>query len=90
MKDHPGRLTLLIDPETKRLHNCMLVPPKLVEQLGRNPRLRRSSAISYFAVAAGLAAIEQAGITVSPERTAVVFAVTDGGVAYTRRFYDQI
>ncbi|MGV3532348.1 MAG: beta-ketoacyl synthase N-terminal-like domain-containing protein [Chthoniobacteraceae bacterium] len=78
------------NPETKRLHDYVPVPPKLVEQLGRNPRLRRSSAISYFAVAAGLAAIEQAGITVSPGRTAVIFAVTDGGVAYTRRFYDQI
>ena len=77
----------------ERLHDFVPVPPKLVEQLGRNPRLRRSSAISYFAVAAGLAALEQAGLTMTPEiaaRTAVVFAVTDGGVAYTRRFYDQI
>lgn len=78
------------NPETKRLHHYMPVPPKLVEHLGRNPRLRRSSVISYFAVAAGLAAIEQTGSAISPERTAVVFAVTDGGVVYTRRFYEQI
>ncbi len=78
------------NPETKRLHDYVPVPPELVAQLGRNPRLRRSSSISYFAVAAGLAAIDRAGSVIVPERTAVVFAVTDGGVTYTRRFYEQI
>ena len=66
---------------------------KLVDSLSRNPRLRRSSAISYFAVAAGLAALENAGVTMTPElaaRTAVVFAISSGGVAYTRRFYEQL
>ena len=55
-----------------------MVPPKTVEALGRNPRLRRSSAITYYSVAAALAALENAGIPMSPdiaERTAVVFAV---------------
>jgi 3-oxoacyl-(acyl-carrier-protein) synthase len=83
----------LENPETRRMHEYAPVPPKLVEQLGRNPRLRRSSSISYFAVAAGLAALENAGITMTPEvaeKTAVVFAITDGGVLYTRRFYEQI
>ncbi len=83
----------LPNPETGRIHDSMPVPPKLVEALGRNPRLRRSSPISYFAVAAGLAALENAGLKVTPEisaRTAIVFAVSDGGVQYTRRFYEQI
>lgn len=83
----------LLNPETGRAHPCMTVPPKMVEAVGRNPRLRRSSAISYFAVSAGLAALENAGIVMTPElaaRTAVVFAISDGGVLYTRKFYEQI
>jgi hypothetical protein len=66
---------------------------KSVEALGRNPRLRRSSAISYFGVAAGLAALAHAGLEMTPEiaaRTAVIFAISNGGVIYTRKFYDQI
>jgi hypothetical protein len=84
---------LLTNPETGAVHRYLAVPPKLVEHLARNPRLRRSSAISYYAVAAGLAALENAGITLDPAsaaRTAVIFAVSDGGVVYTRKFYDQI
>jgi 3-oxoacyl-(acyl-carrier-protein) synthase len=83
----------LINPESGRSHPYFPVPPKLVDSLGRNPRLRRSSAISYFSVAAGLAALENAGLKITPEtaaRTAVVFAISDGGVQYTRRFYEQI
>ncbi|MDQ3623078.1 MAG: hypothetical protein M3463_11390 [Verrucomicrobiota bacterium] len=81
------------NPETGRVHEYLPVPPKLVEHLGRNPRLRRSSAISYYAVAAGLAALEHAGLVLTPEvaaRTAVVFAISNGGVLYTRRFFEQI
>lgn len=83
----------IANPETGRVLSYLPVPPKLVDSLGRNPRLRRSSAISYFAVAAGLAALENAGLQMTPEtapRTAIVFAITDGGVQYTRRFYEQI
>jgi 3-oxoacyl-(acyl-carrier-protein) synthase len=84
---------LLTNPETGRVHGYLPVPPKLVEHLARHPRMRRSSAISFYAVAAGLAALENAGL--SPEttragRTAVVLAVSDGSVVYTRRFYDQL
>lgn len=77
------------NPETGRVLQCRPVPPKLVEHLARNPRLRRSSPISYFAVAAAQAALADAGTT-ADARTALVFAVSDGGVIYTRRFYDQI
>jgi 3-oxoacyl-[acyl-carrier-protein] synthase II len=78
---------------TGRCHPCFLVPPKAVEYLARNPRLRRSSAISYYAVAAGLAALEQAGVAPGSEaaaETAVIFAISNGGVLYTRRFFEQI
>src|SRR5580704_15685097 len=84
---------LITNPETGREHVYAPVPPKTVEALGRNPRLRRSSAISYFAVAAGLAALEDAGVAITPEsaaRTALVFAISSGGVIYTRKFYEQI
>lgn len=83
----------IANPETGRLHRCIRVPPKLVDHLGRNPRLRRSSPISYFAVAAALNALENAGLAITPAtaaRIAIVFAVTDGSVVYTRKFYDQI
>jgi 3-oxoacyl-(acyl-carrier-protein) synthase len=82
------------NPETGAVHLCRTVPSKLVESLARNPRLRRSSPISYFAIASALAALADAGCsTLSVEeaaRTAVVFGVSNGGVIYTRRFYEQI
>lgn len=81
------------NPETGRTHHCFAVPPGAVEHLGRNPRLRRSSALSYFAAAASQNALEDAGVSMTPDlaaRTAVVLAVSNGGVIYTRRFYDQI
>lgn len=80
-------------PYSPKKHFYLSVPPNLVEAIGRNPRLRRSSAISLFAAAAGLAALENAGIKMTPEiaeRTAVVFAISSGGVVYTRKFYEMI
>ena len=88
-----AELKIIANPETGRPLAYLPVPMKSVETVGRNPRMRRSSAISYFAVAAGLAALENAGPLVTPEvaaRTAVIFAISDGGVLYTRKFYDQI
>ena len=57
-----------------------------------HPRLRRSSAISRFAVAAGLAALKDAGVDCEKEadRTALIFATSNGGVIYTKRFYHEI
>ncbi len=53
-----------------------------------HPRLRRASAISRFAAAAGLAALVET--KPSLDRVAVVFAISNGGVIYTRRFYSEI
>ncbi len=69
------------------------VPLKWVEHIGRERRLRRSSAITYFMAAAGLSAIADAGLELTPDlagRIAIVSAVSSGGVNYTRRFYQQI
>jgi 3-oxoacyl-(acyl-carrier-protein) synthase len=54
-----------------------------------HPRLRRASAISRFAAAAGLAALPK-GKPFQIDRIAVVFAISNGGVIYTRRFYSEI
>ena len=83
----------LTNPETGRALPYLATPPAAVAHLARNPRLRRASNISILAVAAGLAALENAGITMTPEiaaSTAVVFAICDGGVLNTRKFYEQI
>src|SRR5437868_11319033 len=53
-------------------------------------RLRRASAISRFAAAAGLAALAEAKTPPSLDRIALVFAISNGGVIYTRRFYADI
>jgi 3-oxoacyl-[acyl-carrier-protein] synthase II len=58
-----------------------------------HPRLRRSSAISRFAVIAGLAALKDAELELdaaAAARTALIFAVSNGGVVYTKRFYHEI
>ena len=54
-----------------------------------HPRLRRASAISRFAAAAGLSALPK-GKPFQADRIAVVFAISNGGVIYTRRFYEEI
>ena len=69
------------------------VPECALTRLAAHPRLRRASLISRFAAAAGLEALEAAGIKPnlqSAERTALVFAISNGGVIYTRRFYRDI
>jgi 3-oxoacyl-(acyl-carrier-protein) synthase len=67
--------------------------PVPVEPAPAHPRLRRASAISRFAVVAGLAALEDAKLKLDAEtaaRTALIFAVSNGGVIYTKRFYHEI
>jgi len=93
MSGHVAEPKPLANPETGRIHHYAAVPPKLVEHLGRNPRLRRASPISYFSVAAGLAALQHAGVTVDAAfsaGTAVIFAVSSGSVVYTRKFYEGV
>ena len=69
------------------------VPDSVLAGLPPYPRLRRASAISRFAAAAGLEALANAGMKLDPEkaqRIALVFAVSNGGVTYTKRFYRDI
>src|SRR5437016_2803388 len=66
------------------------VPATLTAHLPAHPRLRRASAISRFAAAAGLAALAEAKTPPSLRGVALVFAISNGGVIYTRRFYADI
>jgi 3-oxoacyl-(acyl-carrier-protein) synthase len=69
------------------------VPASATTKASVHPRLRRSSAISRFAAVAGLEALDNAGVKLDPEiaqRTALIFAVSNGGVIYTKRFYHEI
>jgi 3-oxoacyl-[acyl-carrier-protein] synthase II len=75
-----------------RSYNVFRVPESALAGLA-HPRLRRASVISRFAAAAGLEALQVAGIKVdsqNAERIALIFAVSNGGVIYTKRFYRDV
>lgn len=78
--------------DNKKTYSGFLVPEETLKDLPSHPRLRRASAISRFAAAAGLDAIAQAQSTskIDMERVALIFAVSNGGVIYTKRFYHGI
>jgi 3-oxoacyl-(acyl-carrier-protein) synthase len=83
----------LSSPLNPRSYPTYRVPPAAIASAPAHPRLRRSSAISRFAVVAGLAALEDAQLkfdAATAERTAVIFAVSNGGVIYTKRFYHDV
>jgi 3-oxoacyl-(acyl-carrier-protein) synthase len=75
-----------------RVYHVFRVPESGLKEIS-HPRLRRASAISRFAAVAGLHALESAGVKLesqNAERIALVFAISNGGVVYTKRFYHQI
>ena len=76
--------------EGNKTYSGFLVASEALKNLPPHPRLRRASAISRFAAAAGLDAIAQVKADPDMERVALVFAVSNGGVAYTKRFYHGI
>src|SRR6266516_646203 len=58
-----------------------------------HPRLRRASALSRFAAAAALDALHAVGLKIdsqNAEKIALIFAISNGGVIYTKRFYRDI
>ncbi len=84
----PGLLTSPIDGQGVPVFR---VPGDSVRDSASLPRLRRSSIISHLAVSAAVDAVASAQMT--PEalkRTALVFASSDGGVVYTRKFFAEI
>jgi 3-oxoacyl-[acyl-carrier-protein] synthase II len=84
--------TTISESLADRVYNVFRVPQLTLKGIS-HPRLRRASAISRFAAAAGLQALESAELKVSSqnaERIALIFAVSNGGVVYTKRFYSEI
>jgi len=74
-------------------YSAFRVPDSALASLAPHPRLRRASAISRFAAAAGLEALQNAGVkfgSQNDDRIALVFAISNGGVIYTKRFYRDI
>src|SRR5215469_5892186 len=75
-----------------RPYSVFRVPEAALTGLA-HPRLRRASMISRFAAAAGLEALQAAEVKVDAqnvERIALIFAISNGGVIYTKRFYREI
>jgi 3-oxoacyl-(acyl-carrier-protein) synthase len=84
--------TSVSEPFSDRQYSAFRVPESALKTLA-HPRLRRASLISRFAAAAGLDALRAAGVELNSqnaERIALVFAVSNGGVIYTKRFYRDV
>lgn len=81
------------DPVSDKTYCAFRIPATTLKDLLPHPRLRRASAISRFAAAAGLDALACAKSTtgeIDAMRVALVFAVSNGGVVYTKRFYHDV
>ncbi len=86
-------LQSITGPQPEQSFAIFRVPAEATKSAPAHPRLRRSSAISRFAAVAGLDALADAGIQLdaaSAKRTAIIFAISNGGVIYTKRFYHDI
>src|SRR6059036_395536 len=78
---------------SNQCYSVFRVPESALTGSPCHRRLRRASLISRFAAAAGLEALQAAGVKVdsqSAERIALVLAVSNGAVIYTKRFYRDI
>src|SRR5260370_24528873 len=81
------------DQFSNQCYSVFRVPESALTSSPRHPRLRRAGMISRFAAAAGLEALQAGGVKLdsqSAERMALVFAISKGGVIYTKRFYRDI
>jgi 3-oxoacyl-(acyl-carrier-protein) synthase len=89
---HEASPTTISEKFVDRSYSVFRVPESAMAGLA-HPRLRRASVISRFAAAAGLDALRSAGVELgsqNAERTALIFAISNGGVIYTKRFYSDI
>src|SRR5437016_526386 len=89
---HEACATTISEQFGDRSYSVFRVPESLMASFA-HPRLRRASVISRFAAAAGLDALRAGGLepgSHNGERTALIFAISNGGVIYTKRFYSNI
>src|SRR5881628_447741 len=92
LQGHEASATTISEPFSEQAYSAFRVPESAMAGFSY-PRLRRASVISRFAAAAGLEALRAAGVELNSqnaERTALVFAISNGGVIYTKRFYRDI
>lgn len=79
--------------QNHKSYSGFLVPDEALKALPPHPRLRRASAISRFAAIAGMDAIANAQAMtpkIDMNRVGLIFAASNGGVTYTKRFYHGI
>jgi 3-oxoacyl-(acyl-carrier-protein) synthase len=89
---HEASATTIREQFGDRSYDVFRVPESAMAGFA-HPRLRRASVISRFAAAAGLDALRAAGLepgSHNGDRTALIFAISNGGVIYTKRFYNDI
>ena len=93
LNDESAAAETISSPLNNHTYPVFRVPSEAIANVPMHPRLRRSSAISRFAVVAGLSALEDAKLKIdaeTAERTALIFAISNGGVIYTKKFYHEI
>jgi 3-oxoacyl-[acyl-carrier-protein] synthase II len=89
---HEASATTIREQFGDRSYDVFRVPESAMAGFA-HPRLRRASVISRFAAAAGLDALRAARLepgSHNGDRTALIFAISNGGVIYTKRFYSNI
>ena len=92
LQGHEASATTISEPFSEQSYSAFRVSESAMAGFSY-PRLRRASVISRFAAAAGLDALRAAGVELSSqnaERTALIFAISNGGVIYTKRFYRDV
>src|SRR5437764_9340664 len=92
LQGHEASATTISESFSNRRYTAFCVPESALTGFAHS-RLRRASVISRFAAAAGLEALHNAGVKLNSqnaERTALIFAISNGGVIYTKRFYRDI
>ncbi|HJX97729.1 MAG TPA: beta-ketoacyl synthase N-terminal-like domain-containing protein [Chthoniobacterales bacterium] len=93
LRNDRATVDIISDPVSPKTYHAFRVPNDGLKDLPPHPRLRRASAISRFAAAAGLDALadaESKSGKINMDRLALVFAVSNGGVIYTKRFYHGV
>src|SRR5947208_7322774 len=93
LQGEEARAEKITDQFGDQCYSVFHVPESALASSAAHPRLRRASVISRFAAAAGVEALEAAGVkpdSQSAQRIALVFAISNGGVIYTKRFYRDI
>jgi len=92
LRGEEASATPISEQFSDRAYSAFRVPESALTGLA-HPRLRRASLISRFAAAAGLEALQAARVKVDSQnagRIALVFAISNGGVIYTKRFYRDV